>query len=158
MKVGGVSRADDPWPGDSDVGLHVLLESSRQLSYKTDLCVKTPALDAGGEQPEEAKAEVTSPLKMLLRLAQVVETKRLRDTPERNFRERILRLCGGSWGEWGPPLVPLPLSVCRVLSRRGSSGSQGDRGPSGLCADPRTSLYSAVALPGLHSHSHTVWL
>lgn len=75
MKVGGVSRANDPWPGDSDMGLHFLLESSRQLSYKTDLCVKTPAVDAGGEQPEEAKAEVTSPLKMLLQLAQVVETE-----------------------------------------------------------------------------------
>lgn len=81
VKVSGVSRADDPWPGDSDVGLHFLLESSRQLNYKTDLCVKTPTLDAGEEQPEEAKAEVTRPLKMLLRLPQVVETKRPRDPP-----------------------------------------------------------------------------
>lgn len=118
MKAGGVSRADDSWPGDSDVGLHFLLESSRQLSYKTDLSVKTPALDAGGEQPEEAKAEVTSPLKMLLRLAQVVETKD-RETPLSGISGKESSGFGGIVGGMGTPTGPTAsLGLSSPLQKR----------------------------------------
>lgn len=36
--------------GESDVGLHLPLESSEQLSDETDLCSKKPPLDAGWGQ------------------------------------------------------------------------------------------------------------
>lgn len=155
MKIGCDLQGQSPMAWRQMWALTFPWKASKQLSYKTDLCLKMPLWVLVGSSLKRQK-----PPKDVSMVIPSGRERRDRETPLRGTAgEESSGLAG--WGTETPrdqEASPNPLHSAGGSPEEGHRGAWVTAGPEPTYSPRGPSLYSAVALPSLHSHPHTILL